>query len=429
MKPESDRRCRQLPNAPAWVMHALGPREARRFTAHLAHCAQCAAEVRATRGTLDMIHATSPAAPQPELTARILRAVAADETRPQDGRRSSFTLAVYGAVAAAVVFLIGLVVWRQATIRQAESIVQLAGSMDFQMRQAADWIAAQQEPDGTWYPSRTGGNDAYRPALTGLSLLALQRQAPETHAGAIERAVTALVALQIESGAFCRTPGAQRYNHAFAAYALLSLPDAMLRTPAVQAACNRAIAYAQRTQTSQGAWDYTDDGSGNTALSAWQLAVLLQARLRGWPDHQGHLRRGLAWLRQQTDGHAFGYRSPGTPLAGGSGLTLTAMAASTLLEAALTFPTLQPEAVAAVSALNTLREDIVVESEDYYRDYFLAKVSEQQADHGLMAEVCTRLARRGDPVPGGVRWSATDAWGRAGGDLYATSMAVLSRRF
>ena len=187
--------------------------------------------------------------------------------------------------------------------------------------------------------------------------------------GAIERAVASLVAMQNESGAFCRTPGAQRYNHAFAAYALLSLPDGLLRTPAVQAACNRAIDYAQRTQTPQGAWDYTDDGSGNTALSTWQLAVLMQARLRGWPDDEGHLRRGLAWLRQQTDGHAFGYRTAGAPLAGRSGVTLTAMAASTLLEAARTYPTLQPEAVAAVSALNTLRDDVDVDSEDYYRDY------------------------------------------------------------
>lgn len=430
MKSDSDRCCRQLPNAPAWVMHALGPREARRFTAHLARCAQCAAEVRATRGTLDMIDATSPASPHPELTDRILHAVAAEAARPPEGRRPAFTLALGGAVAAAVAGLIGLVFWRQATIRQTESIAQLAGNMNAQMRQAADWIAAQQEADGTWHPSRTGGNDVYLPALTGLALLALQRQAPATHAGAIERAVASLVAMQNESGAFCRTPGAQRYNHAFAAYALLSLPDGLLRTPAVQAACNRAIDYAQRTQTPQGAWDYTDDGSGNTALSTWQLAVLMQARLRGWPDDQGHLRRGLAWLRQQTDGHAFGYRIPGAPLAGRSGLTLTAMAASTLLEAARTYPALQPEAVAAVSALNTLRGDVVTESEDYYRDYFLARVSEQQTDHVLMAEVCTRLARLGDTVPGGgVRWSATDAWGRSGGDLYATSMAVLSRRF
>ena len=220
---------------------------------------------------------------------------------------------------------------------------------------AADWLASRQCPDGTWSPSETGGNEAFRPALTALALMALQRHAPVRHADAIARAEQALVAMQTDDGAFGDSSPDRLYNHSFATYALLTLQNA--RGAGLTPTLKRAIAFSLRSQNHFGAWDYAVQRPGNAALTVWQLAILVEAGKAGWRDDAGQMRRGLAWLRRLGQGGYFDYRGDldrkYTPRSGSD--TLTDMATATLLEAAGQYPEFRETAETAVASLQLAR--------------------------------------------------------------------------
>ena len=250
--------------------------------------------------------------------------------------------------------------------------------------EAADWLVAQQCPDGTWSPAQTGGNEAFRPALTALALMALQRHAPGRHAEAIARAKSALEALQTEDGAFGPAPSAKLYNHSFVTYALLSIANENGEdlTPTLQ----RAIAFSLGSQNHLGSWDYPPRETGNSALTVWQLGILMQARKAGWSDDAGQLRRGLAWLRRKGHDGLLDYREDFdrryTPKAGS--VTLTAMATSTILEAAEDFPELRDTAENAVASLHIACERLSARAagNDYRGDLYATVVALLSAKRG-----------------------------------------------
>ncbi|MDD5708452.1 MAG: terpene cyclase/mutase family protein, partial [Kiritimatiellae bacterium] len=360
------------------------------------------------------------AVPSAGLTARIMAALPESDAAPRSAPAWAPALGL--ALAAALVAVAGYMTVSMHPPASGEGVMA-AGASD-----AAEWLVAQQEADGSWRPSRTGGHDAYQPAVTALALLALQCQSPDKHAAAIARGTQALLAMQAPDGSFGKAAGAKQYNHAIATYALLSLVQRPDVPSNGRAALDRAIAFTRGTQNSGGGWDYSLDGPGNTALSVWQLGVLAQAAAQGWGDADGHLRRGLAWLRGQArgDGH-FGYRQPGVPSPGCDGLTLTAMAAATLLSAARQYPELTQVAQTSIGALRRQGGAAPNATPDYYRDYFVSRAFALAADRAAAAGIARTVAarRQRDSV---VRtyWSANDRWGATGGDLYATAMAMLT---
>ena len=300
--------------------------------------------------------------PSIDLTRRILTAVADEASRE---RRCARWLRTAGAAAAAAVVIVSLQVLK--SVPKASTSKPEATHAFSPADEATDWLVAQQCPDGTWSPTRTGGNEAFRPALTALALMALQRHAPERHAAAIAHAKAALEALQTEDGAFGSELSAKLYNHSFAAFALLSLENG--QSGELSPTLQRAIAFSLRSQNHLGSWDYPPRENGNAALTVWQLGILLQARKAGWSDDGGQLRRGLAWLRRQGHDGLFDYREDFdrhyTPRAGN--VTLTAMATSTLLEAAEAFPELGETAENAVASLNLACERLAARAADGHR--------------------------------------------------------------
>ena len=300
--------------------------------------------------------------PSVDLTRRIMGAVAEEAARE---RRRARWLRAAGAAAAAVVVVLAVEMKVESGRPEVDDagVTQTANPAD----EATDWLVAQQCADGTWSPAQTGGNEAFRPALTALALMALQRHAPVRHAAAIARARAALEALQTEDGAFGREPSSKLYNHSFAAFALLSLEDGQdgELSPTIQ----RAIAFSLRSQNHLGSWDYPPREDGNAALTVWQLGILMKARKAGWSDDGGQLRRGLAWLRRQGNGGFFDYREDFdrhyTPRSGN--VTLTAMATSTLLEAAEVFPELHETAENAVASLHLACERLAARAADGHR--------------------------------------------------------------
>ena len=389
---------------------------------HLSDCPDCRAEAAALQATVTAIRTSRKATPPPELAASIMRAVHHDQSALR--RRNTFFL----RCAAAALLVIALGIWLQHSgyaLRCAPPSPASTASFASQRVTAADWLARQQQPDGTWLPSLSGGNDAYRPALTALAILALQQQAPDTYSHAIQNGITALIDMQNSDGSFHSLPSARAYNHAFATYALFTT-QANGESHKITTARENALAYALITQNYQGAWDYQSDGSGNTALTTWQLAGLLKARQSGWRDDQGHLRRGLAWLRRQQNGVGFGYRQPGIPLLGTTGLTLSAMATTALLEAAQLYPEIRPAAENAFAKVKELYSREHGMKPDYYRDYFLARLSH---DRGESALLDTINKRHSDSylASNHSHWRGIDTWGSSGGDLYATSMVLLAQ--
>ena len=204
-------------------------------------------EEEVARFRTKILPAARTAEPSAGLSGRILEAVARERRR---ARRLRAALAA--ATGLAALLAIAFVPWffpaDSATDGQEGPALARAPQMAVA---AADWLAAQQEADGTWSPAQTGGNEAFRPALTALALMALQRHAPVRRADAIARAEKALEGLQRADGAFSDSPSSKLYNHAFATFALLSLRNE--RGAAPSPALRRAIDFSLRSQNHFGA--------------------------------------------------------------------------------------------------------------------------------------------------------------------------------
>ncbi len=423
MKMQHATACRHGPAAVAWSLGELAARAARRFERHRAHCPLCAAEAEEAARLAALLHAAPMAAPSPELTERIMRALPRERqaSRPMPVWVPAGALTLAAAIVVAAGFL------AHQLLRPDSGAAPRMGATQAAAAAAADWLVEQQEADGSWRPSRSGGHDAYRPAVTALAVLALRRHAPTRHADALARAAQALRAMQAPDGGFGADDGARPYNHAFATHALLALARRQPATEDSAETLRRALDFTRQSQNRHGGWDYDREGPGNTALSVWQISLLAEARAQGWGDEGGHLRRGLAWLRGQSDGDgSFGYRQPGVPQPGSDGLTLTAMAAATLQAAARDYPALQTAADAAIATLRRQGAALPAAAADYYRDYFVTQAFSVAADKAAASRIAGAVtARRSPNGADAAPWQGNDVWGKSGGDLYATAMALL----
>lgn len=410
--------CRHAAEAVAWALGQLDARAQQRFEAHRAVCSSCAREAAAACRLADRLRALPEVDPSAGLTARIMAAVPSAEPAPSVSRRTRL-------------------LWRIPAVRWAAALLVLAAVLAVSrgvrpvprgpVWEACEWIASQQEADGSWRPSRHGGADAYRPGLTALATLALAESRDARHAAAAARGAAALLDMQQPDGAFDAPGRAQLYNQALATRALFRVPAAQsgTRRAVHLAALHRAVAYICGRQSSEGGWDYEHNASGNTALTVWQVDVLAQARAAGMGDPEGNLRRGLRWLSQQaTASGAFGYRP--ASVSPRSGTTLTAMGAWAMLDAGADFA---PLAAVGDEALRRVAE-AAAETHlptDLYRDLFLVRALQAGRCETVAAGVRTRIAAR--RVTAGAQigsWSPDDPWGRIGGRIYATSVAVLT---
>ncbi len=399
----------------AWIFRSLEEPQAREVAHHCAQCPECAAEALRLRNLVDYMRKQPNPVCSPGLTDRILKALPDEEER--NSRRPRLASVALAAAAALIVLLGLFLMFSMPPARSSRTTAAVASP-----RAPIDWLVAHQEADGSWLPSRMGGNDAYRPALTALIAMALREQAASRHADSLARALTALVSMQQPDGSFGSHQGARLYNHAIATCALLG-PSRPEDRPAIE----RAIAYSRQAQLSDGGWDYTPDGRGNTALTAWQITLLTEAQQQGWEDRQGHLRRGLSWLRGRQNRGSIGYRQPGVPYPGRDNTTLAAMYATTLFKAAHAYPTLTS---ASREAMLIARRHVAQDSQpspDYYRDYFLVQALRQDGDREAARHIAQSVANRRQPLGTDTPpWTANDPWRKAGGDFYATAMALLT---
>lgn len=284
-----------------------------------------------TARAIRRLAAADAASPSLDLTKRIMGAVAAERRRETARARVTRAVAAACGVAACLAALLAppLPLGRR-------SLADVA----------ADRLVELQEPDGSWSPSATGGREEYRPAITALALMALDRHSPKRHEPAIRRAEEALLGMQSGDGAFGSSIRVALYNHSFATFALLG--HAASNGAGLAEPVSRAIDFSLASQDNSGSW-----GGGDASLTLWQVAILLKARDAGWADDGGHLRRGMAWLRREGRRGMFDYRGMiddrYAPREGNA--ALTAMAAMRLREEAERHPELRETADSAMASL------------------------------------------------------------------------------
>jgi len=369
------------------------------FATHMNELAP--ADAAAFRALAGHLRAAPEREPSAGLTDRIMAAVDAERAR-----RSRFRApAPWWGIAAAA----GLIA--------AITLFELSGRSHSAQKPVPQdsgtaWLAESQEADGTWSPSKHGGSEAYRPALTALSALALDR-ASEGFAPQIQRACDALAALQGADGAFGGEGRARLYNHAITTFALATLCP---HHPALKPTLDRALAFVSVRQTPQGGWDYEPGSEGNAAVTAWQVRALACAEAQGFDAAKIPLRKGLRWLRSVArDDGSIAYHRDSTACSDG----LTALAAYTLITAGKDFPGLQELGRHAAEALSAAPEKSAVA--DCYRDY--AKVL---AFDSVGANAQAETVRKQMHVQ--QQAAQPDQWAKVGGRLYTTALTALAAR-
>jgi anti-sigma-K factor RskA len=132
-------------------LDALDASEARVLEDHLATCAECRDELIALRDTAGLLaHAATPTEPRPEVRARILASVTAEQRQdrpaaassarvvPLKSQRNLWTIGLRLAAAIAfVALLVGMIVLWRRDVRMRQEIAQLTRQVSTQQRELA----------------------------------------------------------------------------------------------------------------------------------------------------------------------------------------------------------------------------------------------------------------------------------------------------
>lgn len=272
------------------------------------------------------------------------------------------------------------------------------------------WLIAQQEADGTWNPTRHGGSEQFRPALTALSVLALDRS-PSRSSASVEKAMAALARLQTEEGLFKNGDAqANAYNLAMATFALSACTT---HSAEARPVVTRAVAAITASQLPNGSWDYASTPEGNVAITSWMVRALKSAEEHGVGSTQIAQRKGLRWLMRHaapTDG-SVSYR-PDTPPSD----TLTALTAISFITAGRDYPDLQSCARQMTERLSL--HNTKESQRDCYRDY--AKIIALQL--AGKRDEAQRIRKEMESLR-----HTPDTWRIAGGELYTVAFTALCK--
>lgn len=272
------------------------------------------------------------------------------------------------------------------------------------------WLIAQQGTDGTWNPAQHGGTELFRPALTALSVLALDKSSAKCSA-AMEKGIAALERLQTTEGGF-KSPDAQAqaYNLAMTTFALARCAP---HTPMARPIVTRAVGAITASQLPNGSWDYAPTPEGNIAITSWMVRALQSAEEGGVGDSQVAQRKGLRWLLRSTSYQkgCVSYKP-----AEQASDTLTALTAISLITAGKSFPDVQTCAHQMTERL-TLQNKKEAQR-DCYRDYAKIKAFELVGKHDEALRIRQTMQTLSH---------SPDTWQLAGGELYTVAFTALSK--
>ncbi|MFO7936294.1 MAG: prenyltransferase/squalene oxidase repeat-containing protein [Kiritimatiellia bacterium] len=339
--------------------------------------------------------------PSDDLIGRIMNAVEQDKKTPQQPLYSSgsrFMKPWFGAAAVAALLIL-LFVLRFVSVPADEN------RSDF-IRER--WLADFQEKDGSWNPARHGGNAAYRPALTALSAMALQRSGDDFTAE-VAAARNYLIRIQQADGSFGGSGRERFYNHSIVTYFLADSGrcDSDVLT--------KAVKVIRKRQTATGGWDYAEGSEGSTAITSWHVQALAAAEMAGVEGASESMRRGLRWLRDMTDRKGcIAYRKNSENKSD----TLSALAGYTLLTAGAEILGLSDVGHRVVKAMtaSAAADDRTV---DLYRDCMKVRAFSAAGMEDDAFAIKKSMNIQNSEAP-------DDKWEKVGGRIYVASMHSLT---
>ena len=316
-------------------------------------------------------------------------------------------------------------------LRQGQHTPATVSTADRQLQSSLEWLAANQQLDGSWSPSDWNGRESFKIGLTAAAMLGFVEAGLENQfQQQCGNTAGFLLKQQAADGSFGEENEVRMYNHALATYALLryaGFPD----DGPVRTALERALSFITENQDAFGGWGYVAKGrttQPNSAITLWQLQVLHAARQAGWHDTRGSYNRGLLWLENVLDHDGRpGYRYTGDNE--GATTALTAAAALCLFQSMSSMP----DAPQLPDNTITLVENLLSTEgriHDLYESFWLAKnlpvIPENKRD-----ENCSRMQQRLSPlyVEHGEyagSWNPDSRWGNIGGRLYSTVFGILT---
>jgi hypothetical protein len=305
------------------------------------------------------------------------------------------------------------------------------------------WLANRQDPDeGFWDCDQYGGGALYDAGVTGLALWAFlsagHTDQDPLYAKTIQAGLTYLLRVQAIDGVL-----GPRRTHSFGtlhACASIALAEAWIMTgnPRYTRALEAAVDFVELARNPGGAWRYEPRGGENdTHVTTWNATVLRLADLGGFSVDPAAYRGAVWWIDKMTD-RAYGqtgYNYPGGAPARPEGKQET-------------FPPENSQAMTAAGAWSRhllggemLEHGICERSTElcleilprwrrgyvdmYY--FHFGTLALCQAGGGQAKKWNSALRKALVPAQcSDGSWPATGVWGADGGEVYATSLAVLS---
>lgn len=264
------------------------------------------------------------------------------------------------------------------------------------------WLLEQQQPDGSWRASISGGHARFDLGVTSLATLALLTSPEPVPSARVEISLRFLEE-EMKITGLVLGEGPNAYNQILALFTLKEA-ERVSPDPDRGALIEHALDHLVRTQDASGGWGYRpasiyayrEGVTPNSAVTWWALNLL--QRTNPTPEHRRAIAKAEIWLSERFSNPDRPEYRHHFPQDTGPGHALYWMAHALTRE--------------------TPRERIHPEEEDAYRDYLRTRVEQPEA--------FLEYLRKAQLADG--RWQGDrDRWGRAGGDIYATALRILAQ--
>jgi hypothetical protein len=323
-----------------------------------------------------------------------------------------------------------------------------------------NWLARHQKPDGTWSCRQfmlccekgacagPGCREDYDLGVSGLALLAFlgagNTQRHGKHKTATKAAIAAIRDRQAPDGCFGpkSADGHWTYNHAICTMAMAEAYG-MTGSPTLLACAQKAVDFLVECQNPSLGWRYgSRPGDSDTSITGWAVLALKSARMAKLTVPQESFDAALRWVDKATDEVTYrtGYSGKGggcarLPEAIGKFGETESMTAAGLISRIFVLgkdAQSRPEVLGGANLLKASppRWDVKAGTIDYYYWYYGTLAAFQlggtlwKAWEGPMGEALVPAQKKEGCEKGS--WDPVDAWGSAGGRVYATAINTLT---
>ena len=274
----------------AYVLHRDSPRERAAFEEQLRDSDLLKARVYELTSLVQWLRSIPEEEPPADLPARTMQAVGRTPsgtgtdhlTPPVRVHRLLLPIA-----AAAALLLVSAIV--AVNLSEPDRRRRTARSAEFlpirdALSQGLRWLASAQQPSGMWDAGRWGGDRRHNAGLTGLALMALltaEGHEAEDYSDHIRRAAGFLLSIQKENGFLGTDQGSCAIDHCMATCALL---EAYHRYPTrhLAAAIEQALPWVSSLAGFSSSAYQVPDRRGGDPLGLWIQLVMRLAQREGF---------------------------------------------------------------------------------------------------------------------------------------------------